>query len=163
MRVTLIATQLTPADPLSRRVALQADFFRQRGYDVVIYVAESPAQAPDGLDALIQPAPEAGRIWGESDLYIFHCTGFYALLEALAQVERGVALLYVHAPAAGEAVTPALNRLLPYADLVITEGEPRQTLGAAADDLADTLRPLPVDAQTPPAEYIIHWAEVVAQ
>jgi hypothetical protein len=167
MRVTLIAPPIAAADPLSRRVALQADFFRQRGHEVVIQVAAPPQQAPAELSSLIHPVPhhalETAGALGESDLYIFHCDGFYPLLEALAKIERGVALLYVHGPAAGETETSGLNRLLAYADLVITEGEPRQTLGAAADDLADVLRPLPVDAQTPAADYSIHWAEVVAQ
>lgn len=154
MRVIIVTPTTANTEVIGRRVAAQEAFFRRREDEVVVQVS----QAVDGAGAASLPV---------GDLYIFHCTTPYPLLEELARLERGAAMLYCYQTAAGGEEGAGLGespltRLAAYADLVVAEGQ------AAADTLVEqgyTALPvhvLPVDGQTTPAEYEILWAEAVA-
>jgi hypothetical protein len=169
MRVMIIAPTPANGERMGRRVAAQEEFFRRQGDEVVVHLAETTSgSAPAlGTPAAQTNRPTAGPL-PIADLYIFHCAEPYLLLEELAQLERGVTVLYYHQMAAERATgvglgESPLSRLAAYADLVVADGQ--AAAHALAADHGYTAMPVhvvPVDAQTTPAEYDLLWAEAVA-
>lgn len=140
MRVSLINLNLTGQDIIARSLLQQARFFQKRGSEVQIYLMDPPQSIPEDMASLIRVSKLADLISGRdshfirSDLYVYHYSKRYPLIESMKGIDRGVVIFYYHHLASSEVgkkppnrPQPGVSELIPYADLIIAEG----TLAAA--------------------------------
>src|SRR5690606_3026276 len=138
MRVSLINLNWVAQDAIGQCLIHQVRFFRRRGDEVHVYTMHPP-EGIDPADAsasrVVDVIDLIGRqdaFFANSDLYIYHYPGRYALLDTMKGLDRGAVIFYYHnvTPpdlwgastgreelAAGQA---AVAKTAPYADLVVT-------------------------------------------
>lgn len=110
MKVSLIAGDLNPEDPIGACIVRQVQFFRERGDDVCVYLAQAgPVNLPDvaGMrralgdapfhqtrrQALVDREPEHFRL---SDLVVYHYAGWHELMDSIRAVDRGTVFFHYH-------------------------------------------------------------------
>ncbi len=88
-------------DALGKMLA-QARYFQSQGNRAQVYVQAHGAQAPASVAGVAPLAVESltnnpPAHWAESELYIYHDPGPFALLESVRQIRRGLVLWDCHA------------------------------------------------------------------
>jgi glycosyltransferase involved in cell wall biosynthesis len=102
MKISLVYESLATEDAIGACVIHQAQFFRQRGDDVCIYVSYLPRGAPPGIEDLIKIVTFRDLLEGRcehfslSDLYIYHYPGRYSLMESIRGIDRGTVIFNYH-------------------------------------------------------------------
>jgi hypothetical protein len=190
MRVSLINVNLKAEDAVGTCIINQVQFFRRRGDDARVYVLHSPQNAPPDvkavtsvvtLEELTEGAWEHFRL---SDLYIYHCPGYYVLMESIRNIDRGTVIFYYRNTTLSEQQGSGGDRdvlaqdvdgsaLVHYADwCIISSPSDRQDLvdrvGYAFDRIhvlpltVSSKQPAPGD-EDPLERYEAHFAEIVDQ
>jgi glycosyltransferase involved in cell wall biosynthesis len=102
MRVTILNMNLEGRDAIGRVILAQVRFFQRRGDQVQVYLVHAPRHVPlavkplahvVGLADLSEPK---NAHFAQSDLYIYHYPGRYALLDTIKTLERGAVIFYYH-------------------------------------------------------------------
>jgi hypothetical protein len=102
MRVSLINGNLVAEDPVGTCIINQVQFFRRRGDDARVYVLHQPHDAPPDVEAVTSSVTLEELTGGTrehfrlSDLYIYHYSGHYALMESIRGIARGTVIFYYH-------------------------------------------------------------------
>ena len=138
MRVSIVNLNLVAADAIGQAMLHQVRFHQRRGDEVCVYVMHPPEGIPALLHEVVRvvdPIDLLGRqdeFFQNSDLYIYHYPGRYALLDTMKSLDRGAVVFYYHnvTPpelwgaesgraelAQGQA---AVAKYTPYADLIVT-------------------------------------------
>lgn len=138
MRVSIINLNLVAADAIGQAILHQVRFHQRRGDEVRVYVMHPPEGIPATLDAVVRvvdPIDLLGRqdeFFQNSDLYIYHYPGRYALLDTMKSLDRGAVVFTYHnvtPPELWGAETgrdelvqgqAAVAKYTPYADLIVT-------------------------------------------
>jgi glycosyltransferase involved in cell wall biosynthesis len=139
MRVSLINLNLVAHDAIGRTMLDQIRFFRRRGDQVQAYLMYPPQKVGEDVEALTHAVQLSDLItrqdehFIQSDLFVYHYPGRYALLESIKEIERGAVIFYHHNVTPPELWTDTqerenLRRSLEsvglythYADLVVTD------------------------------------------
>lgn len=102
MRVSLINLNFIAADAIGQCLIHQVRFHRRRGDEVRVFTLHPadgiPADVADAV-RVVDPVDLMGRqdpFFRQSDLYVYHYPGRYALLETLKALDHGVAVFYYH-------------------------------------------------------------------
>ncbi len=141
MRVSIINLNLIAQDAIGQNILHQVRFFRRRGDEVQIYLLHPPAGIAADIVALTRVVTITDLLAGRdgyfvrADLFIYHYSGHYALMDSIKYLERGAAIFYFH-----NLTPPALwnrdedrqqmaadladvGKLAAYADLIVADSE----------------------------------------
>lgn len=139
MRVSLINQNLIDADATGQAILHQVRFHQRRGDEVRVYVMHPPSGIPANLGSVVRVVDVIDLLGRQddffltSDLYVYHYTGRYDLLDTLKTLERGAAIFYYHnvtppqlwgtdrGRAALEEDQAAVAKYAPYADMIVTD------------------------------------------
>jgi glycosyltransferase involved in cell wall biosynthesis len=138
MRVCLINLNLVAADAIGQSMLHQVRFHQRRGDEVCVYIMHPPEGIPANLQEIVRVVDvidllgRQDEFFQNSDLYIYHYPGRYALLDTIKSLERGAVVFYYHN------VTPpelwgaesgraelmqgqaAVAKYVPFADIIVT-------------------------------------------
>ncbi len=102
MKVSLINLNLVAEDAIGTCIINQAQFFRRRGDDVHVYVLHPPHNAPADIETVTSVVTLGELVQGQqehfrlSDLYIYHYSGHYSLMESIRGIDRGTVIFDYH-------------------------------------------------------------------
>jgi glycosyltransferase involved in cell wall biosynthesis len=139
MRVSLINLNFIAADATGQSMLHQLRFHQRRGDEVRVYVMHPSEGIPDNVREAVRVVDvidllgRQDEFFQQSDLYIYHYPGRYALLDTIKGLDRGAVVFYYHnvtPPELWGAETgraelaqsqAAVAKYTPYADLIVTD------------------------------------------
>lgn len=102
MRVSILNVNLEGRDAIGQIVLAQVRFFQRRGDTVQLYLVHPPRHVPLSVRPLVHVVgladladPKDAHLT-QSDLYVYHYPGRYALLDSIKDLERGAVIFYYH-------------------------------------------------------------------
>src|SRR3954462_3170453 len=102
MRVSIINLNLVDADATGQSMLHQVRFHQRRGDEVRVYVMHPAEGIPANLSHVVRVVNVIDLVGRQddfflnSDLYVYHYTGRYELLDTLKTLERGAVVFYYH-------------------------------------------------------------------
>jgi glycosyltransferase involved in cell wall biosynthesis len=102
MRVSILNLNLEGRDAIGQIILAQVRFFQRRGDAVQLYLIHPPRHVPltvrplAHVVGLADLTEQKNTHFVQSDLYIYHYPGQYALLDSIKTLERGAVIFYYH-------------------------------------------------------------------
>ncbi|MBI5878450.1 MAG: glycosyltransferase family 4 protein [Chloroflexi bacterium] len=102
MNVSIVCQALIGSDAVGHSIINQARYFTRRGDAVAVYAISRPARVPADVLPLARTvsladlAARPDNHFSQSDVYIYHYTGRFPLIETIRALERGVVILFFH-------------------------------------------------------------------
>jgi glycosyltransferase involved in cell wall biosynthesis len=172
MRVSLINLNLVAKDAIGQSMLHQLRFHQRRGDEVRIYVMYPPEGIAANIREMVRVVDvidllgHQDQFFQNSDLYVYHYPGRYALLDTIKTLDRGAVVFYYHnvtppelwGSESGRAELAqsqaAVAHYTPFADIIVTDStynaEELQTVhGIAPGQIRVLALAVPLDSFKP--------------